>query len=220
MFTGLIEDVGQLLAMEHQGGEYLLRVRCTFPMAEIVLGDSIAVNGVCLTVTEKGSDWFAVQVSGETLQHSTFAHLRVGATLNLERALPLGGRLNGHLVQGHVDGVGYVQRVQPRGRSLEITFRVTAVVAKYIVAKGSIAVDGVSLTVNSVQESGEESSFSVNIIPHTQKKSTLAELIVNRAVNIETDILGRYVERLLAGSKGCARSGGGMDEHYLRERGF
>jgi riboflavin synthase len=220
MFTGLIEEVGSLLAMEHQGGEYLLRVRCGFDMAQIAVGDSIAVNGACLTVTEKGNAWFAVQVSGETMQHTTFGQLRAGATLNLERALPLGGRLNGHLVQGHVDGVGHVERLQPRGRSLEIAFRVAASVGRYIVAKGSIAVDGVSLTVNSVQENGEECRFTVNIIPHTQQKTTLAELIVNRAVNIETDILGRYVERLLGTEGRHRRQERGMDEHYLRERGF
>ncbi|MBF0184398.1 MAG: riboflavin synthase [Magnetococcales bacterium] len=220
MFTGLIEDVGSLLAWENQGGEAQLRVRCGFDMGSIALGDSIAVNGICLTVTGMGGDWFAAQVSGETIQRSTFAALRVGATLNLERALPLGGRLNGHLVQGHVDGVGTVERLLPKGRSLEIWFRVPAALGRYIVGKGSIAVDGVSLTVNSVQDSGDGSRFSVNIIPHTQQKTTLAELIVNRQVNIETDILGRYLERLL-GPEGrrCGREGG-MDEHYLRERGF
>ncbi len=216
MFTGLIETVGTLHAMEIQGEERLLRIRGGFEGDAVALGDSIAVNGVCLTVTDQAPELFAVHVSAETVQRTTFAHLRPGAVVNLERALAVGGRLNGHLVQGHVDGVGWVERLTPRGRSLEIGFRVPAAVGRYIVAKGSIAVDGVSLTVNTVAESGGVTRFSVNIIPHTQQKTTLALLRVNRTVNIETDLLGRYVERLLGSGVGRC----GLDEAYLREKGF
>ncbi|MBF0460168.1 MAG: riboflavin synthase [Magnetococcales bacterium] len=216
MFTGLIEAVGTLHAVEHQGEERLLRIQGTFTGEAVAIGDSIAINGVCLTVTEPGNAGFAVQVSAETLRRTTFAHLRPGATVNLERALAIGGRLHGHLVQGHVDGLGRVERLVPRGASLEVWLRVDAAVGRYIVSKGSIAVDGVSLTVNAVTEAGDSTRFSVNIIPHTQKKTTLALLGVNREVNIETDLLGRYVERLL----GPRMHGGGMSEAFLRERGF
>ncbi|MEO5354612.1 MAG: riboflavin synthase [Magnetococcus sp. XQGC-1] len=216
MFTGLIEAVGTLHAVENQGEARLWRVRSPFVMEEVALGDSIAVNGVCLTVTEKERDLFVVHLSAETVQHTTFARYKPGATLNLERALRVGGRLDGHLVQGHVDGVGRVERLLPRGRSLEVWFAVSGALGRYVVAKGSIAVDGVSLTVNAVADSAGTTRFSVNIIPHTQHKTTLASLVVNREVNVETDILGRYVERLL----GRTGHGQGLDAATLREKGF
>ncbi|MBF0161672.1 MAG: riboflavin synthase [Magnetococcales bacterium] len=216
MFTGLIEDVGSLQILENQGEERLVHIRCGLDLQGVALGDSIAVNGVCLTVTAKGADFFAAQLSAETVQRTTFAHLRRGATVNLERALAYGGRLNGHLVQGHVDAVGRVERLLPRGNSLEVCFCLPRSAGRYLVHKGSVAVDGVSLTVNTVTESAEITRFTVNIIPHTQKKTTLALLAVNREVNIETDLLGRYVERLLAPS---AKSSP-LDAAYLRERGF
>ncbi|MEO5338963.1 MAG: riboflavin synthase [Magnetococcus sp. MYC-9] len=216
MFTGLIEAVGTLQTVESQGEERLLRIRNRFDGEPVALGDSIAVNGVCLTVTDTEPDLFAVQVSAETLRRSTLAQLKGGALLNLERALAYGGRLHGHLVQGHVDGVGRVERLAPQGNSLEVWFRVSDTVGRYIVGKGSIAVDGVSLTVNGLAEAAGITRFSVNIIPHTQKKTTLSVLRVNREVNIETDLLGRYVERLL----GTRREGCGIDEAYLRAKGF
>ncbi|MEO5362133.1 MAG: riboflavin synthase [Magnetococcus sp. DMHC-8] len=220
MFTGLIETVGTLHAMDIQGEERQIRIHSDLPLQTVALGDSIAVNGVCLTVTDRAQESFAVHLSAETLQRTTFAHLRVGATVNLERALALGGRLNGHLVQGHVDGIGHVEQLTPRGHSLAIGFRVDGTVGRYIVAKGSIAVDGVSLTVNTVADAGSVTRFTVNIIPHTRHKTTLALLTVNRPVNIETDLLGRYVERLLGTGGGRCSQTGGMDEAYLRDRGF
>lgn len=226
MFTGLIEALGTLYALDNQGQETRLRVRCDFDMRTILLGDSIAVSGVCLTVTEKNASaqqagTFAVQVSAETRSRTTFATLSVGATLNLERALAFGGRLNGHLVQGHVDGIGRVVRILPRGGSLEVGFRVPATIGHYVMTKGSIAIDGVSLTVNEVMDDGEGTLFSVNIIPHTRQKTTLADLAVGQTVNIETDLLSRTVERLLTRRTGRAPAPrAGMDEAYLRNRGF
>ncbi|MBF0400663.1 MAG: riboflavin synthase [Magnetococcales bacterium] len=220
MFTGLIEAVGLLQALENQGGERLLRIRSELDLSGVALGDSIAVNGVCLTVTAKGEQVFAAQVSAETLQRTTLAHLKPGATVNLERALAYGGRLNGHLVQGHVDGVGRVERLLPRGGSVEVWFALPRAMGRYLVAKGSIAIDGVSLTVNAVVDAEDVSRFSVNLIPHTQQKTTLAQLAIHRLVNIETDLLGRYVERLLGPAGKRCLPAGGLDEAYLRERGF
>ena len=226
MFTGLIEALGSVSALESQSQERLLRIRCGFDLQSVTLGDSIAVNGICLTVTEKEvfskqTGVFTVQVSAETLKRTTFAKLTVGATVNLERALAYGGRLNGHLLQGHVDGVGQVERLLPRGGSIEIWFRVPAVIGRYIMGKGSIAVDGVSLTVNEVADASGVTRFSVNIIPHTQNKTTLANLVVGREVNIETDLLARLVERLLKQGMGQDKKfGRGIDADYLRAKGF
>ncbi|MBF0455630.1 MAG: riboflavin synthase [Magnetococcales bacterium] len=217
MFTGLVEEVGEVQAIEKTGQDWLLRVRCDWDMSTVKLGDSIAINGACLTVISKERQGFSVQISQESVNKTTFANLAAGAILNLERALMVGGRLDGHLVQGHVDAVGQVERITPRGRSFEIWFRVPVEAGRYIIAKGSIAVDGVSLTVNEVVDAGGISRFSVNIIPHTQKKTTLAQLAPGHKVNVETDLLGRYVERLM---KSGGRHGRSMDEAYLREKGF
>lgn len=215
MFTGLIETLGTLKSVEITGGDRQFYIRCSMDLSTLSLGDSVATNGACLTVVKKEVDGFCVQVSEETLKQTTLSDLRAGAPVNLERALALGGRLDGHLVQGHVDTVGRVERISPRGRSLEIWFRVDKASGRYIINKGSIAVDGVSLTVNQVMDSGGETRFSVNIISHTQKKTTLTNLAPGREVNIETDLLGRYVERLL--KTGSPNS---IDEHYLQEKGF
>ncbi|MBF0213296.1 MAG: riboflavin synthase [Magnetococcales bacterium] len=222
MFTGLIEAVGVIRTVERSAAEWLLRVDCGF--AGVKLGDSIAVSGVCLTVVEViQAGGFAVQVSEATLQVSTLGNLSPGARVNLERALCLGGRLDGHLVQGHVDAIGLVERIAPRGRSLETWFRVPATVGRYIIPKGSIAIDGVSLTVNAVMDAGEESRFSINLIPHTQRETTLSALTPGGRVNVESDLLGRYVERLLARGATCGQERerrGGLDEAFLRQQGF
>lgn len=217
MFTGLIEEVGSVQALEKTGMDWLLTVRCPFKMETIKLGDSIAINGACLTVVRKDAQSFSVQISRESVNQTTFATLAIGDTLNLERALMVGGRLDGHLVQGHVDAVGKVERITPRGRSMEIGFRLPSEAGRYVIAKGSIAVDGVSLTVNEVVDAGGITRFTVNVIPHTQNKTTLAKLAPGHSVNIETDLLGRYVERLLQSG---GRHGRSMDEASLRQKGF
>lgn len=225
MFTGLIEEAGRVTGVRKSGGDWLLTVACGFDLARVALGDSIAVSGACLTVVDKGEGGFTVQVSEETTRVTTLGRLAVGDIVNLERAMLVGGRLDGHIVQGHVDGIGVVESITPRSRSLEIWFRVPAGVGGYIVAKGSVAVDGVSLTVNQVEDRGEVTRFSVNLIPHTQKKTTLSGLKPGAAVNVESDVLGRYVERLLrrqggAGQGVSAGRGAGIDETFLREHGF
>ncbi|MBF0139951.1 MAG: riboflavin synthase [Magnetococcales bacterium] len=219
MFTGLIEGIGTVVSLHKGGADWTLGVAAPFDLAGVSLGDSLAVNGVCLTVIAKESTSFQVQVSRATVAVSTMTGLRVGQKVNLERAMVLGGRLDGHLVQGHVDTVGDVERLQPQGQSVVIWFRVPRPFGRYIVPKGSVAIDGVSLTVNEVQDSGTVTRFSVNMIPHTGHKTTLASLVAGSMVNVETDLLGRYVERLLmAGRQGETMAR--IDEAYLRERGF
>ncbi|MBF0179059.1 MAG: riboflavin synthase [Magnetococcales bacterium] len=218
MFTGLIEELGSVRAVEKSAAEWLLWIRCGFAIEPVRLGDSIAVSGACLTVVEWRRGEFAVQVSAESLRVTTLGSLLPGQEVNLERALRMGDRLDGHLVQGHVDAVGRVERIAPRGQSLETWFRVPKETGRYIVPKGSVAVDGVSLTVNQVADVAEGTRFSVNLIPHTRKKTTLASLTAGREVNVETDLLGRYVERLLGRGGGTARRC--VDEAFLQEQGF
>lgn len=212
MFTGLIEVVGRVARLERRGGAALLSVETGFPPAEVRLGDSIAVNGVCLTVTAMAGGSFAFDVSPETLEKSTFASLAVGAPVNLERALRLCDRLGGHIVTGHIDCVAQVAELREVAGNRLFTFRLPVASARYVVAKGSVAVDGISLTVNSVTAD----TFCINVIPHTAAQTTLCHRRPGDSVNIETDILGKYVERLLAG-KG---EGGGVTLELLAKNGF
>ncbi|MEO5332567.1 MAG: riboflavin synthase [Magnetococcus sp. YQC-5] len=231
MFTGLIEAMGSVRAVEKSSADWLLWIRCGFPVESVRLGDSIAVSGVCLTVVDRRAstrtlDELAVQVSAKTLEVTTLGKWSVGTGVNLERALRLGDRLDGHLVQGHVDGVGRVERVVAHGRSMEIGFRVSGATGRYIISKGSIAVDGVSLTVNTVEDGGEMTRFSINVIPHTQRKTTLSQVAPGHEVNVETDLLGRYVERLLGKGLLCGSEGRrevsrqGVDLAFLQQKGF
>ncbi|MBF0588880.1 MAG: riboflavin synthase [Magnetococcales bacterium] len=219
MFTGLIEEVGNIASIRKGSADWKLTVRTAMALETVKVGDSIAVNGACLTVTEMGSGAFTVLVSAESVRRTTFGHRSHGDLVNLERAMQVGGRLDGHLVQGHVDAVGGVERVTQRGRSQEIWFRVPHGPGRYIVSKGSIAIDGVSLTVNEVRDVTEGTRFSVNIIPLTQKKTTLSGLGAGSKVNIETDLIGRYVERLLKTGAKCPPADR-VDEAYLRRKGI
>ncbi|MGN7610724.1 riboflavin synthase [Magnetococcales bacterium HHB-1] len=219
MFTGLIETVGEVYALNRSGKDWLLSVRSNFDLSDVKEGDSIAVNGACLTVIGCESDRFTVQVSDETVKRTTFQKLRPGHAVNLEKAMAADARFHGHMVQGHVDAVARVVRLVPRGRSQEIHFALDGETGRYLVSKGSIAIDGVSLTLNDVQDSGGETRFTVNIIPHTQKKTTLQSLSPGTEVNIETDILGRYIERLL--KSGIPYQGNRpLDREYLLQKGF
>jgi riboflavin synthase len=192
MFTGIITDVGRIVSAE-QRGDLRLRVECGFDMAGVDLGASIACSGVCLTVVDKGPDWFALDVSAETVGRTAPGLWEKGSRLNLERSLRLGEELGGHIVTGHVDGVGDVVAAEPVGDSVRLVIDAPAELAPYIAAKGSIAIDGVSLTVNAV----EGGRFELNIIPHTAAQTTLAGIGVGRRVNIEIDILARYIGRML-----------------------
>ena len=198
MFTGIVQDVGTVLALERRQGDVRLHVGVDrISLSATHQGDSIAVSGVCLTaldiVAEGEAPKFVADVSNETLALTTLGHLAVGSRVNLEPALRAGDPLGGHLVSGHVDGLAEVVGLTEDARSVRIQFKVPTDLAKYIARKGSVAIDGVSLTINEV----EGDIFGVNLIPHTQSVTTLGELTVGREVNLEIDTLARYVERLL-----------------------
>jgi riboflavin synthase len=196
MFTGLIEDIGTLLELRRAAGAASVTVATALPTAELRLGDSVAVNGVCLTVTACGDHRFTADVSPETLEKTTLGALPRGARVNLERALRLCDRLGGHLVSGHVDGLARITERARQGNAWHFAFQLEAELARLLVAKGSVAIDGISLTVNDV---GAE-RFTVMIIPHTLARTTLEGRQVGDQVNVETDLIGKYVARLLGGS--------------------
>jgi riboflavin synthase len=198
MFTGITTDVGTVRTSE-QRGDLRLTIASAYDMESVDLGSSIACSGVCLTVVDKGDDWFAVDVSGETLSRTAKDLWREGARLNLERSLRIGDELGGHIVSGHVDGVAEVIGVCPEGGSIRIGLRAPADLAPYLAPKGSITLDGVSLTVNDVRDAEDGSThFSVNIIPHTAGHTTLGEVAAGRQLNVEIDVIARYLERMLA----------------------
>ncbi len=198
MFTGIVEDLGTVKKIDRKEKD----VEFTFEVGniklkDVVLGDSISVNGTCLTVTSLGKKTFTVDASHETLAKTNLGKLRAGKKVNLERALKAGDKWGGHIVNGHVDGVGKVSSKTKKGESMEFKFSAPRALAKYIVNKGSVAVDGVSLTVNAVK--GTE--FVVNIIPYTQQATTFGALRKGSIVNIECDIIGKYVEKFVKGTK-------------------
>ena len=211
MFTGLIQEVGRLRAIRSAGGGAHLQIEAPLigPVAEI--GESIAVNGTCLTVETSGAWGFTCHAGAETLQRTTVGGLSTGARLDLERALSAGDRLGGHFVQGHVDCVGELVRRSDEGSSVRFEFEIPQQYARYVVEKGSVAVDGISLTV----ASSTGSTFEVASIPHTLANTTLADAARGRRVNIEVDILAKYVERLVGPS-----GGDGVSRDTLAEHGF
>ena len=197
MFTGIITDVGRIEAAE-QRGDLRLRVGCGYDMAGVDLGASIACSGVCLTVVDKGDAWFAVDVSAETARCTAPGLWAEGGRLNLERSLRVGDELGGHIVTGHVDGLGEVVGAEPAGGSTRLRIAAGAALAPFVAAKGSIALDGVSLTVNEVDPSAEGGVvFSVNLIPHTAAQTTFDTVEIARKLNIEIDILARYLGRMM-----------------------
>jgi riboflavin synthase len=212
MFTGLVEGVGDITEMRRMAEGLRLAVAPPFPVAELALGESVSVSGACLTVVKVEGRAFHVEVSPETLGRSTVSAKKVGDRVNLERALRLGDRLGGHLVTGHVDGLGVLKERRQGPEHLELTFEMPAPLAPLVIEKGSIAVDGVSLTVNAVSGT----AFTVNIIPLTAKDTTLAGLAVGDRVNLETDIIGKYVARLL----GPHLAKSGLTEEFLARHGF
>ena len=197
MFTGIVTDVGCVVAAE-QRGDLRLRIRCRYDMAGVDLGASIACSGVCLTVVDKGADWFAVDLSAETVKRTAPGLWAEGQRINLERALKVGDELGGHIVTGHVDGLGEIVGAEPVGDSTRLRIAAGADIAPYVAAKGSIALDGVSLTVNEVEPSSDGGViFSVNLIPHTAAQTSFDRAGLARRLNVEIDILARYIGRLL-----------------------
>jgi riboflavin synthase len=198
MFTGIVTDVGTVRTAE-QRGDLRLVIATGYDMDSVDLGASISCSGACLTVVDKGEDWFAVDVSGETVSKTAADHWREGARLNLERSLRLGDELGGHIVTGHVDAVGQVVGVCPEGDSKRIGISVPRPLGPMIAAKGSVALDGVSMTVNDVRDVEDgRTHFSVNVIPHTGERTTLGKLEAGRQLNVEVDVLARYIDRMLA----------------------
>jgi len=192
MFTGIVTDVGKVRSLR-RSGDTRIELSTSFDMASVDIGASICCSGACLTVIEKGTDWFAVSASAETLEKTTIGGWEEGTSVNLERALKLGDELGGHIVSGHVDGVGTLSARSPDGASVRMEIEAPPSLARFIAAKGSVTVDGVSLTVNTVNDN----RFSVNIIPHTAEETTLGDLQPGNSVNLEIDMLARYVARLL-----------------------
>ena len=195
MFTGIVSDIGTIETVETRGDTRVV-VSTDYDTSSIDLGASISCSGVCLTVVDLGPSWFAVDVSGETISRTAQGQWTEGRRLNLERALRLGDELGGHIVAGHVDGVAEVIDVRADGDSKRIGFRVGAELAPFVATKGSVTVDGVSLTVNAVDDAGDGTHFAINVIPHTQAETTLGELEAGQAVNIEIDVLARYLMRM------------------------
>ncbi len=217
MFTGLIQDIGVVRQVNRQGDIARLWIQTRLPTEGFQTGESIAVDGVCLSVVEAGSGVFQVELSPETTGRTTLGEARIGRKVNLERALRPSDRLGGHLVTGHIDGIGKIQRRDKGIHHLEIGIQIPPFIGRYIVEKGSVAVDGVSLTVNSCSLEG----FSLTLIPLTIRDTTLGGKAVGEPVNIECDILGKYVEKLLLGWSGKAPSERGkVTEDYLKEHGF
>ncbi len=216
MFTGIIEGKGKLIEKRPSGGGMIFGLEADFTLTDPEEGESIAVNGVCLTAREISGRRFLVDVSPETLSRTNLGNLAQGSRVNLERALRLSDRLGGHMVSGHVDAVSSILEKKPEGGFVRFIFSVPAGFGKYIIEKGSIAIDGISLTVNYV----DEKKFSVAIIPHTLQITNLGLRNQGDTVNIEVDLIGKYVEKLLASNKDEKTAGSGINPAFLAEHGF
>lgn len=217
MFTGIIESIGTIRALTPKGGDVRVYVETgKLDLADVKLGDSIAVNGVCLTAVELPGDGFWADVSRETLARTGFVDLKPGSRVNLEKALTPTSRLGGHLVSGHVDGVGEIVAREENARAVQFTVRAPNELAKYIAHKGSITVDGTSLTVNAVN--GAE--FELTIVPHTLAETIMVDYRAGRKINLEVDLLARYLERLLLGDKAAEPKASGLTEGFLAEHGY
>ena len=217
MFTGIVQSVGGVAGIEPKGGDVRLRITPgKLDLADVAPGDSIAVNGVCLTVVELSGEGFAADVSRETLSLTTLGDLAAGSPVNLEKALTLATRLGGHLVSGHVDGLGRIIERHDDARSVRFTIQAPAGLARYIAHKGSICVDGTSLTVNAVRGA----RFELNIVPHTLQETIMGGYRPGRAVNLEVDLVARYLERLLLGERAAEADAPGLDLELLARSGF
>jgi riboflavin synthase len=217
MFTGLIEGTGKLVKIEPRGKDMRLSLEAGFELDGLQKGESVSVNGVCLTVVSWQGRTFTADLSQETLSRTTISRIRLGDEVNLERALRLGDRLGGHLVNGHVDGRARVISRKKRGDSIVLAFEVAPELARYFIEKGSVAIDGASLTVNRC----DEKSFEVNLVPHTARVTNMGNLKVGHEVNLEVDVIGKYVEkfvRTLQGSGSPSKSG--VDQGFLVKHGF
>lgn len=217
MFTGIVEAVGTVVRLRSVGGDQQITVTSdTLDLSDVKLGDSIATNGACLTVTALAQSEFTADVSQETLRHTTLQSLKKGSAVNLEKAMAASSRFGGHLVSGHVDGVGEIILRQNAGRSVLLRVRCPQELAKYVARKGSITIDGVSLTVNDVNAS----EFDLMIIPHSQQQTTLLHCAAGTSVNIEVDLIARYLERLVQGEAETENNRPGLTQAFLAQHGF
>lgn len=212
MFTGIIEEVGTVKEVQRNGNNSFIRIQANKILSDINLGDSIAVNGVCLTVTRYDGSIFQADVMNETLNRSSLGSLRTGNPVNLERAMSANGRFGGHIVSGHIDGTGIITDIKNDGIAVWYTINTKTEIMRYIIEKGSVAIDGISLTVAKV---GTD-NFSVSIIPHTSQQTILSAKKIGDVVNLENDIIGKYVEKLMSPAKSESK----IDMAFLAERGF
>lgn len=212
MFTGIIEEVGTVKAVQRSGNNSFIRIQADKILSDVHLGDSIAVNGVCLTVTESDGSIFQADVMNETLKRSSLGSLKTGSVVNLERAMSANGRFGGHIVSGHIDGTGVIISIKNDGIAVWYKIKADSGIMRYIVEKGSVAIDGISLTVAEVGTG----NFSVSIIPHTAGQTILSSKKAGDIVNLENDIIGKYVEKLINPKK----QGSNIDMAFLAERGF
>lgn len=215
MFTGIVEELGAIRAVRRGAASAVLSIGAAEVLSDLKIGDSVAVNGVCLTVTSLDDGGFTADVMHETLSRSSLGALAPGSRVNLERAMPANGRFGGHIVSGHIDGTGKIASVRPDDNALWYTISAAPELLRYIVEKGSITIDGISLTVAAV----DEVSFSVSLIPHTAAVTALGKKRAGDIVNLETDIIGKYVEKLLRPALEPERQGG-ISLEFLAENGF
>lgn len=214
MFTGIIEAVGKIEARSQEKGEWRLKFSTgDLDLSDVKIGDSIAVSGCCLTVVEKQATAFLADVSNETMRCTSLGTLEIGSAVNLEKAMLATDRFGGHIVSGHVDGVGHLIKVENEGQSIKMTFKIPSNLSKYVAAKGSICVDGTSLTVNEANDD----YFAVNLIPHTQDETVSGSYQIGDSVNLEVDIIARYLERMNEGLNNKAHE---ITKGYLKENGF
>ncbi|MBE6043942.1 riboflavin synthase [Clostridium thermopalmarium] len=215
MFTGIVEEIGKVDTVVIGRKSARIKIHAKKVLEDVKLGDSISTNGVCLTVTEFDDSSFTVDVMAETMRRSNLGNLQKGSMVNLERALKIGDRLGGHIVSGHIDGVGVINELKREDNAIWVSIGAPLEILRYVVLKGSIAIDGVSLTVAYV----DDNEFKVSVIPHTQEETTLTHKKVGDKVNLECDMIGKYIEKLLVSREisSCKR---GIDEDFLRENGF
>lgn len=216
MFTGIVEEIGEVISIDKNEKSSLLKIRANKVLEDTKIGDSISTNGVCLTITTKGKDYFTAYVMGETLRKSNLGNLKKSSKVNLERAMSINGRFNGHIVTGHIDSTGEIISFKDEGEAIWVEIKVSYELSKYIVYKGSIAIDGISLTIAEVK--GER--FKISIIPHSQEETTLTKRKIGDLVNIECDSIGKYVEKLLGFNKDSRKKKSVLTEEFLTINGF
>ncbi|MBO5489018.1 MAG: riboflavin synthase [Eubacterium sp.] len=216
MFTGIVEEMGQIERIERGSQSAILHIQCKKVLEGTAIGDSIAVNGVCLTVTSLSANGYTADVMAETMERSSLGSLQKGSRVNLERAMAADGRFGGHIVAGHIDGTGRIQSITKDETAVWYQVAAAPTILRYVVEKGSITIDGISLTVAKVTDK----DFSVSIIPHTQANTVLAERQVGDVVNLETDIIGKYVEKLLKPAESPSQPESKITMEFLMEHGF